>query len=46
VFVFSVSEGVVLGPSIPLRITPQGPALPTRVNPEVEKVPSMIQILF
>ena len=46
VFVFSVTEGVIPGPTIPLKVTPTGPALPSAVIPESEKLPIAIQILF
>lgn len=46
VFVFSVTEGCIAGPSIPLKFSPTGPALPSAVIPEVDKLPIAIQILF
>ncbi|CAG9311669.1 unnamed protein product [Blepharisma stoltei] len=46
VFQFSISEGVLKGPSVPLKYTPTGPALPQALNQDLEKLPLQIQILF
>ena len=46
VFVFSISEGTIFGPTIPLKVTPTGPALPSAVIPETDKLPTAIHILF
>lgn len=46
VFQFSISEGLLKGPSIPLKFTPTGPALPTSLNQDPEKTPLALQVLF
>ena len=46
VFIFSVSDGTIPGPSIPLKLTPTGPALPSAVVPEADKLPIAMHILF
>jgi hypothetical protein len=45
VFVFSVSEGNLPGPSIPLKMTPTGPAAPLP-NCAEDKLPIAIHIMF
>jgi hypothetical protein len=46
VFIFASNEGVISGPSVPLRLTPQGPALPTAFNRDESKLPFGLQIMF
>ncbi|OMJ84270.1 hypothetical protein SteCoe_14614 [Stentor coeruleus] len=45
VFIFSVTEGNIFGPTVPLKVTPTGPALPLATNPD-DKIPIAVHILF